>query len=114
MKLNRIILIVIVLILLFFIIFGLNFYFLQRLNEQITQKNNKSSKFQIISSKSAKRAEDDIEIVLRLRVKDLKPVYKNRNPRFYAIRRSIWENFIPRPYDNLDDVWAVSNQVRKQ
>lgn len=112
MRSKRIIFIVIVLILLFFIIFGLNFYFLKRLNDQIALKNNKSTiKSHLKLNSGTKWPDEDIEIILRLRVKALKPVYKNRNPRFYTIRSSIWENFIPRPYDNVENVWAASQKV---
>lgn len=107
MRSRRIIIILFFLVLLFFFIFGLNFYFLNRLNEQISIKNDKTTLTLIPKS-------DDIEIVLRVRSKNLKPIYLNKNPRYFGKRQTILQNFIPRLYENIGDVWNVANTVSTQ
>lgn len=98
---KQICLIFVLLIILFLLIFSLNFYFLNRLNnDQINVKD---------SLKSSKPTH--IEGWIRRSVKNLKPVYLNKNPRFYTIRNKLLKNVKPTLYDNATVVWDIIHWV---
>lgn len=98
---KQICLIFVLLIILFLLIFSLNFYFLNRLNnDQLNVKD---------SVKSGKPAY--VEGLIRRSVKSLKPVYLNKNPRFYTIRNKLLKNVNPAPYDNVSVIWDIVHWV---
>lgn len=98
---KQICLIFVLLIILFLLIFSLNFYFLNRLNNDQLVVND--------ALKTGKPAY--VEGVIRRSVNNLKPVYLNKNPRFYAIRNKLLKNLKPAHYDNVTIVWDIANWV---
>lgn len=98
--------IVILLILLFLIIFSINFYFLSRLNNEINLKKELYVNNDIVVN---------FNEYINNKVSKLKPIYVNRNPRYYPLRGKLIKNFTPNSnYDNVTDVWHTANLVSKQ
>lgn len=93
---RRIFFIIGVLLLLVVAVFVVNFYFLARLSEDDL---NKVSSVRVL------------ENVIRSRVRHLKPVYLNRNPRFFMYRNKLLRNFKPAPYENASIIWDIVNWV---
>lgn len=94
---KQICLIFVLLIILFLLIFSLNFYFLNRLNnDQLNgkdpQQNDKPTY---------------VQNLIRRSVNSLKPVYLNKNPRFYTIRNKLLKHLSPAHYDNVTVVWDI-------
>lgn len=52
-----------------------------------------------------------IEGLIRRSVKNLKPVYLNKNPRFYTIRNKLLNNLKPALYDNVTVIWDMVHWV---
>lgn len=52
-----------------------------------------------------------IENKIRKLANSLKPVYINRNPRFYSIRNKLLKNFHPSIYENASIVWDIVHWV---
>lgn len=97
---RQICVIFILLVLLFVLIFALNFYFLTRLNEQIADEMYDGAKGNRIR-----------EHEIRKRQKSLKPVYLNKNPRFYVVRNQELRNLRPAPYTNVSTIWDIVKWV---
>lgn len=51
---------------------------------------------------------------IRRKLKELKPIYLNKNPRYYGVRNQIWKNFRPNSYDNVTTVWDISYWVSQK
>lgn len=85
-------------------IFTLNFYFLSHLNDN----QNGGAGRDGISLHSRPNSKASLLNQVRRKVKQLKPVYLNRNPRYYSIRNKVWRNFEPKTYDNATIIWDIS------
>lgn len=87
------------------LIFSLNFYFLSHLNDGQSGVGRDGSLSGRFGSKAS------VLGAVRRKVKQLKPVYLNRNPRYYSIRNKVWRNFEPKPYENASLIWDISYWV---
>lgn len=88
------------LVALIIVIFVLNFYFVSYLNDGTGRDGSLSH--------SRLNTKAGLLSQVRKRVKQLKPVYLNRNPRYYSIRNKVWRNFEPKPYENVSTVWDIA------
>lgn len=84
------------LLLLILLIFSLNFYFLNRLNDQMLKDRETNVKVESHIHKYAKHP---------------KPTYANGNPRFYAIRNKMLRNMQLANYENVSVLWEFSHWV---
>lgn len=87
------------------IIFILNFYFVSYLNDGQNGAGRDGTSLHKLHSKASLLSQ------VRKKVKQLKPVYVNRNPRYYSIRNKVWRNFDPKPYDNVSTIWDIAYWV---
>lgn len=92
------------LVALILLIFTLNFYFLSHLNDSQNGGTGRDG----TSLHSRPNSKTSLLNQVRRKVKQLKPVYLNRNPRYYSIRNKVWRNFEPKPYDNATIIWDIS------
>jgi hypothetical protein len=87
-------LLVFVLVLLFILIYSINFYFLKRLYSEVDHE------------RIAKLNQNEFPIPAL----NLKPVYKNRNPRLNNVQVQVEKSFRPSNFDNLTAVFLTANQ----
>ncbi|XP_055903700.1 glycosaminoglycan xylosylkinase homolog [Eupeodes corollae] len=90
---KRTVFIVVALVTLVVIVAGANFYFMYYLNAEEGK----------LSSMRA------LENMIRSKMRHLKPVYLNRNPRFFMYRNKLLRNYKPVPYENASILWDIAN-----
>lgn len=94
----------------FLLIVLLNFYFLTHLSgEQSLSAGGVVGDVGISHGRASSRS--GYFHLVRKRVKSLKPMYLNRNPKFYSTRNKIWRNFLPAPYENVSLIWDITYWV---
>lgn len=104
---KALVLIILVLIFLFLFIYSVNFYFLTRLNLKLEAKSNLDNSNRILeASKSYHHLDNYIS-------SKVKPVYKNRNPKYQLIRKKILKNFAPCDLKttNSSEIFETANLV---
>lgn len=88
------------------LVFSLNFYFLSHLNSnQLGAGGNDPNSLRHVTSKSG------YFHLVKKKVRNLKPIYLNKNPKYYSIRNKVWRNFEPKAYDNVTLIWDISYWV---
>lgn len=92
----------------FLLIISLNFYFLTHLS---TEQNGVGGAGADGMTHGRSSSRSSYFHQVRKRVKSLKPVYLNRNPKFYGIRNKIWRNFQPTTYENVSLIWDITYWV---
>lgn len=97
---------------LFLLIISLNFYFLTHLSGEQNSAGSGSGGDGSVAAHGRSSSRSSYFHQVRKRVKSLKPVYLNRNPKFYGIRNKIWRNFQPATYENVSLIWDITYWVR--
>lgn len=89
------------------LVYSLDFYFISHLNGNQVGAGGSDTSVRHATSKSGYLH------LVKKKVRSLKPIYLNRNPKYYSIRNKVWRNFEPKPYENVSTVWDISFWVCK-
>lgn len=95
------------LIALIIIVFTANIFFLSNLSDE--QANSSGGSTNSLNRNAFSKSQFNHQ--LRRKLKELKPIYLNKNPRYYVVRNQVWKNFRSNTYDNLTTVWDISYWV---
>lgn len=88
--------IIIALVILACVVAGANLYFMYYLNVEEAPH---------VSSTRA------LENMIRQKIRELHPVYLNRNPRLFMYRNKLLKNYKPASYENASVLWDIANWV---
>uniref|UniRef100_A0A0K8UFU9 Glycosaminoglycan xylosylkinase n=4 Tax=Bactrocera latifrons TaxID=174628 RepID=A0A0K8UFU9_BACLA len=86
--------IIVALVILVCVVAGANLYFMYYLNVEEAPH---------VSSTRA------LENMIRQKIRELHPVYLNRNPRLFMYRNKLLKNYKPAPYENATVLWDIAN-----
>lgn len=96
------------LIALIILVFTANIFFLSNLSADQSGASGASSN--TLGGRNA-FSKSHIAHQIRKKVKELKPVYLNKNPHYYGVRNQVWKNFRSSSYENVTTVWDISYWV---